>query len=139
MPVGQSSCYVSDRCSTLICVNVRKSANRHFDLCQTAALFSHAKQKSEKLVNHMPKTPTRESAKQPVTHEMVLELIGEIGNAKITAILAAGPTLEDLEEAIAWATGESDVMGEERLPLAGVAAQVYEILTVDEDYNNERR
>jgi len=87
----------------------------------------------------MPKTPTRESTKQAVTHEMVVGLIGEISNAKIAAILAAGPTLEDLEEAIAWATGESDVMGEERLPLAGVAAQVYEILTFDEDYNNERR
>jgi hypothetical protein len=87
----------------------------------------------------MSKNPTRESAKQAVTHDMVVEMVGEIGNAKIAAILAAGPTLEDLEEAVAWAAGESDVMGEERLPLTGVAAQVCNILTVDEDYNYESR
>lgn len=87
----------------------------------------------------MSKTPTRESGKQAVTHDMVVEMVGEIGNAKIAAILAASPTIEDLEEAVAWAAGESDVMGEERLPLTGVAAQVCDILTVDEDYNDERR
>ena len=87
----------------------------------------------------MSKTPPRESAEQAVTHEMVVGLIGEIGNAKIAAILAAGPTPEDLEEAVAWAAGESDVMGEERLPLTGVAARVYDILTADEVYNDERR
>jgi len=86
----------------------------------------------------MPKTPPRRNAKRAVTHDMIVEMVGEIGNAKIAAILAAGPTIEDLEEAVAWAAGESDVMGEERLPLAGVAARVCEILTADEDYNDER-
>lgn len=87
----------------------------------------------------MSKTPTRQSTKQDVTHEMVVGLVGEIGNAKIAAILAAGPTPEDLEEAVAWAGGQSDVMGEERLPLTGVAAQVCDILTVDQDDNDERK
>lgn len=88
----------------------------------------------------MPKTPTRSSAKGTVTHDMVVEMIGEISNAKIAAILTARPTIEDLEEAIAWAAGESDIMGEERLPLTGVAARVCEILTADEnDDSDERR
>jgi len=87
----------------------------------------------------MSKTPTHQSAKQAVTHDMVVEMVGEIGNAKIAAILALGPTLEDIEEAVAWAAGESDVMGEERLPLSGVAAQVYDIVTAEEDYNNDER
>ena len=87
----------------------------------------------------MAKTPTDPSGQQTVTHDMVVGLVGEIGNAKIAAILAAGPTLEDLEEAVAWAAGESDVMGEERLPLSGVAGQVYDILTADEELNDERR
>ena len=86
----------------------------------------------------MPKPPPSQGAKQAVTHDIVLEMVGEIGNAKIAAILAVAPTLEDLEEAVAWAAGESDVMGAERLPLSGVAAQVYDILTVDENYNDER-
>ncbi len=86
----------------------------------------------------MPKTPPRESTEQAVTHEMVVGLIGEIGNDRIAAILALSPTSEDLEEAVAWAAGESDVMGEERLPLTGLAAQVYDILTAGEAYNDER-
>jgi hypothetical protein len=107
-----------------------------------ALLFARdfgAKQKSEGLVNTMPKTPTRPNSKQAVTHDMVVHLVGEIGNARIAAILAIGPTLEEIEEAVAWAAGESDVMGEERLPLSGVAAQVYDLLTADEDYDNHER
>ncbi len=87
----------------------------------------------------MAKPPTHGNGKQAVTHDMVVGLVGEIGNARLAAILAARPTLEDLEEAVAWAAGESDVMGEERLPLSGVAAQVYDILTADEDYYNDER
>jgi hypothetical protein len=87
----------------------------------------------------MSKTPPSQDAKQAVTHDLVVEMVGEIGNAKIAAILAASPTIEDLEEAVAWAAGESDIMGEERLPLTGVAAQVCDILTADEDYDNDER
>jgi hypothetical protein len=49
-----------------------------------------------------------------------------------------GATLEELEEAAAWLAGESDVMGEERLPLTGAAAKVYEIIARDELSERER-
>jgi len=76
---------------------------------------------------------------QALTRETVVELAGDIDNGKISAILAAEATIEDLEEAIAWAAGESDVMGEERLALSGVAALLYDILTADEIDDDERR
>ncbi len=73
-----------------------------------------------------------------VTADDVRAMVGDISDAKITAVLATNPSFEDLEEAVAWAAGESDVMGEERLPLSRTAARVYEIVAADEDYANER-
>ncbi len=86
----------------------------------------------------MANEPTDQNATPTVTRDLVRELFGDITDAKIAAVLAVGPTLEDIEEAVAWAAGESDVMGEERLPLTGIAARVYEIVAADEDYAEER-
>jgi hypothetical protein len=44
----------------------------------------------------------------------------------------------ELEEAAAWMSGESDVMGELERPLAGVVAQVCEILSADEELPEDR-
>ena len=46
--------------------------------------------------------------------------------------------IEEIEEAVAYATGEDDIMGEERIPLIGRAAEVYEIITADEAVEEER-
>ena len=73
-----------------------------------------------------------------LTHEAILRIAGDISDAKAAAVEAAGATVEELEEAIAWAAGESDVMGDLRLPLAGKVAVLYDILTADEDYGNDR-
>ena len=56
----------------------------------------------------------------------------------VAEIDANAATREKLEVAGAWASGESDVMGHERLPLSGVVEQLYEILTADEEYGDER-
>jgi len=66
------------------------------------------------------------------TRDDVIHLLGDVTDHKVVAILATGASLEQLEEAAAWLAGESDVMGEERLPLAGAAAKVYDIIARDE-------
>jgi len=68
----------------------------------------------------------------------ILEIAGNIEDAKVAAIERSGATTEQLEEAVAWASGLSGVMSKERHPLSGVVAELYEILTVDEDYRDER-
>ena len=73
-----------------------------------------------------------------LTHAAILRIAGDISDAKAAAVEAAGATPEELEEAAAWAVGESDVMGKLRLPLSGKVAVLYDILTADEDYGNER-
>ena len=72
------------------------------------------------------------------THDEIRRLLGPIDDAKLAAIEATGATMAQLEQVVAWACGESDVMAAERLPLSGVVAQVYEILTVDEPDDEER-
>jgi hypothetical protein len=67
----------------------------------------------------------------------ILRLAGPIGDSKIAAILATSATAEEVEEAAAWAAGESDLMGRERRRLTGAAAAVYEILTADRQLNEE--
>jgi len=64
-------------------------------------------------------------------HE-IAELLGDIEAAKMEAILATGATLAQIEEAEAWAAGESDILGDLERPLSGAVAAVYEILRTEE-------
>ena len=66
------------------------------------------------------------------------EILGPMSDTRRMAILAIGPTIEDLEEAAAWAAGESDVMGELRRPASGPVAAVYDIITAVEEQYGER-
>lgn len=63
-------------------------------------------------------------------HE-ITELLGEIEAAKAEAILATGASVAEIEQAQAWAQGETDVMGDLRRPLRGAVAAVYDILSTE--------
>ena len=67
-----------------------------------------------------------------LTRRDVVNALGDEEDAAVTAILALSPTYAEFHTALAWALGESDVMGEERRPLDGKAREIYEILTADE-------
>ena len=59
----------------------------------------------------------------------IREMVGDVEAAKLEAILATGATPGEIEQAMAWVAGESDVMGGElERPLSGPVAAVYEIL-----------
>ncbi|WP_374572100.1 hypothetical protein [Phenylobacterium sp.] len=62
---------------------------------------------------------------------------GDLVDWKLNAILEAKPTVRDLAAAIAWASGQDEV-GQEGAPLSGVAAEVYDILMSDEDFDETR-
>jgi hypothetical protein len=80
-----------------------------------------------------------QEVRDALTHSQVRELVGDILDAKVVAIIDTEATFEELEEAVAWASGESDVMGEAQRPLAGPAANIYEILTIDSESPEDRR
>ena len=71
--------------------------------------------------------------RQPAKLHEITEILGELEDAKAKAILATGATVAEIEEAQAWAAGESDVMGGDLArPLCGRVAAVYEILSTEE-------
>ena len=78
------------------------------------------------------------NARKVATRDQVVAIVGNLDDGRLADILALQPTLEEVEEAVAWSSGESDVMGEERKPLVGVAAAVYEILTADALFDEDR-
>ena len=78
---------------------------------------------------------------QGLSHDEIARILGALhdpaADVKVAEIQATGATRDELEQAVAWALGESDVMGEGRIPLSGVVARLHEILTVDQ-FDDER-
>jgi hypothetical protein len=72
-----------------------------------------------------------------LTASDVRRLCGDILDWRVSAIVATGGTLDDLETALAFANGEDDVMGEDRRALAGSAAQIYELVVAEEEFPDE--
>ena len=70
-----------------------------------------------------------------LTHDDVRRLCGDVTDDRAARMISTGATVNDLEVALAWSAGESDVMGEERKPLSGRAAELYELLpsTLDDE------
>ncbi len=73
-----------------------------------------------------------------LTYREVHEVVGDIKDSKIAAIVNTGATLDDLEAAAAWAAGENDVMGDARHKASPTIAALYDILTTDEALDDER-
>jgi len=73
-----------------------------------------------------------------LTPEDVRRLCGDILDWKVQAIVSVGGSLADLEAALAWANGLDSVMLDAERPLAGAAAQMYDLIIADEDLAEER-
>jgi hypothetical protein len=76
--------------------------------------------------------------KQPINRDYIVRLFGDIEDHKIIEIQATQASHEDLEEVAMWLAKQSAVMGELHKPLSGVTAQVYEILTGDDEFPERR-
>ena len=75
-------------------------------------------------------TGTPGTKQRAATLAEIRQMVGDVEAAKLEAILATGATPPQIEEAMAWVAGESDVMGGElQRPLSGPVAAVYEILS----------
>jgi len=62
----------------------------------------------------------------------IVHLFGPIQDHLAREILDLQPTPAELEVVAAYYAGLTDVMGEERVPLTGKAARIYEIVSRDE-------
>jgi len=80
---------------------------------------------------------TDNAAHPSLSRDEIVAVCGDILDWKIKAIIETGAGLPELEAARAWVEGADEVLGEEREPLAGVTAQVYDILTADEELEDD--
>ena len=71
------------------------------------------------------------------THEEIIRLFGDIDDHRAVEIIGLNPTPEELEEVAAYLAGMTEVMSEERHPLAGTVARIHEIITRDEIRNED--
>ncbi len=84
-----------------------------------------------------PKTTARAGA--ALSADEIRRIAGDISDARVLAILDLDVSRDELEEAVAWAEGQSDVLGELELPLSGVIGELREILTAGEEWEEERQ
>lgn len=71
------------------------------------------------------------------TRHDVTDVLGNLDDGKMVAILALKPTIADLEEASMWLSGDADVFGPGR-PLKDPATQIVALLTADEEDDASR-
>lgn len=81
--------------------------------------------------------PQGDSIDRGVSLHDVAAALGDGDEMVIAEIMALNPNYEEFEIALAYAQGESDIMGEERHPLEGKAKQIYDILTAGEAWQEE--
>ena len=67
------------------------------------------------------------------TRQDVQRIIGDVDEFKLLEILSLRPSVSELEEAAIWSRGDGDILGKTGRPLTGVAAQLFDILTADEE------
>jgi hypothetical protein len=68
-----------------------------------------------------------------VGRQEVRRILGDIDDVKVVEILALNPSLNDIEEAAAWLTGNRDVLAKDGLMLTGAASAIVELLATDEE------
>lgn len=71
------------------------------------------------------------------THDDIARLAGDLGELKTARILETGATVGELEEACELAGGDSEAIGRRHVDLTGAVAEIYDILTLDEVYEED--
>jgi len=67
------------------------------------------------------------------TRDALRKLLGDVDDSQLTAILALEPSRSDVELAVARLSGEETELAEGWAAVHGKAAEIVNILTVDED------
>jgi hypothetical protein len=70
---------------------------------------------------------------ETATGDDLHQILGDMDDSTVVAILALHPSVPQLEEARVWLNGAGDVLGKEHRPLDGVVAQIFDMLTVEEE------
>lgn len=97
------------------------------------------RERDRRMVERLTPKDRYGAANAGLTRDTIDAIAGKIDDAKVAAIERSGATTEQLEEAGAWAAGLSGVMGKQRRPLSGGVGRLHEILTADEEFEEDRQ
>ena len=61
------------------------------------------------------------------------QILGDMDDSTLVAIMALHPSVAQLEEARLWLNGSGDVLGKEKRPLDGVVAQIFGMLALEDE------
>jgi len=61
------------------------------------------------------------------------QILGDMDDSTLVAIMALHPSVAQLEEARLWLDGAGDVLGKEKRPLDGVVAQIFDMLALEDE------
>jgi len=61
------------------------------------------------------------------------QILGDMDDSTLVAIMALHPSVAQLEEARLWLNGAGDVLGKEKRPLDGVVAQIFDMLALEDE------
>lgn len=76
---------------------------------------------------------TQNDASRPLaTAKDVRDVLGEMDDATLSAIIELRPTIADVEEASVWLSGDRDVFGA-GAPLKDVAGEIVSLLSADDE------
>ena len=80
---------------------------------------------------------TIQMATKAPTYADIRRMFGTVDDHKALEILDLDPSADDLEVTMAYLADMTDVMGEERQPLSGKTAKIYEIVIRDAFFEEE--
>ena len=69
--------------------------------------------------------------------EEVRRLLGHFDDDKIAAVMRLAPSREDLEAALSWAGGETEIMSEVGQHASGKVGRIVEILSSETEWEEE--
>ena len=75
--------------------------------------------------------------KESLSGHEVRQMVGQLDDDKVTAILAVEPSRDELEAALGWASGETELMSETGQHASGKVARVLEILFRDGEWEED--
>lgn len=76
---------------------------------------------------------------RPATRDEIVEIVGPLDDTILMQILATGATATEVLEAFTWANADDAIGTEIERGPRGAVAQVYEILTLEEEEPDEPR
>jgi hypothetical protein len=76
-------------------------------------------------------------ASKPITHADIRRMFGPVDDHRVLEIIGLNPSWKEMEVTMAYLADMTDIMGEERQPLTGRAADIYDIVSRDETFEIE--